>query len=389
MFVRRLEIKDFKSYKSVTIDLEPLSLILGPNGAGKTSVLQALELVTSLVDSNIKHVLESRDWDFADLSHLKTKNKQFGFELTLADSTATIDEDLLRWSVRLGHKRGPGLAAEAVHRNGKRLMSRTWREMKRVDRSTGEREAITQTLTQSWLSSVASEDEERFPELLKIAGWSRGAAGYIELQPSELRTASRLTDVGIGRHGGSLAGFLAFLKSKHPDRFTSAIEDVRRVYPTFIAVDLKTERAGWVRLHVTERYGDKDLTFNSQQVSDGLLRLLAIAALAWSPDPPSLVMFDELENGLHPYLLGAVMQLLQRVADRGTQVVATTHSPIALNYVSSASQVLIASRDPRSGEGTVTSMNRSRAYQRVESVMEPGEAWFNLGEDRLLAKLDG
>lgn len=160
------------------------------------------------------------------------------------------------------------------------------------------------------------------------------------------------------------------------------------MYPRLVGVDLRSERAGWIRLAVTERWGNRELMFNAQQVSDGLLRLLAIAALAWSPTPPSLVMFDEIENGLHPHLLGAVIELLQSVADNGTQVIATTHSPVALNYVKSAEQVLIAHRDSTTGEASLTPMHLSRAYQRVESVMDPGEAWFNLGEERLLAKVD-
>lgn len=50
--------------------------------------------------------------------------------------------------------------------------------------------------------------------------------------------------------------------------------------------------------------------------------------------------------------------------------------------------MLIAHRDSTTGEASLTPMHLSRAYQRVESVMDPGEAWFNLGEERLLAKVD-
>lgn len=388
VYARRLVIDDFKAFKSSTVHLQPMSLILGPNGTGKTSVLQAFELLTKVVESTIKTVLDQREWDYTDLSHLKTKTKQFGFEVALADGLSSNEDELLRWRIRLGHKRGPGVAAESVKLGDETLLSRSWREMSRFDRSTGAPERITQTLTQSWLSTVAVEDSDRFPELLKVAEWARQVAGYIELQPTELRTASRRTDEGIGRDGGKLAGFLAFLESKHPEQFEAAIDAVRSVYPRLVAIELKSARAGWVRLTVTERWGKKELTFNAQQVSDGLLRLLAIAALAWSPIPPSLVMFDEIENGLHPHLLEAVIGLLQSVADNGTQVIATTHSPVALNYVKSAEQVLIASRDRTTGEATLTPMNRSRAYKRVQAVMDPGEAWFNLGEERLLAKVD-
>lgn len=387
MYARRLVIDDFKAYRSASVELEPLTLILGPNGTGKTSVLQAFELMASLVEATIRTVLEQREWEYTDLSHLRSPTKQFGFEVELADSLANPEETLC-WKIRLGHKRGPGVASEHITIGDEVLLARTWRDMRRLNRSTDEMERITQTLTQSWLSAVTVEDANRFPELLAVADWARHVAGYIELQPAELRTASRRTDEGIGRDGGRLAGFLAFLSAKHPDRFDAAIAAVRAVYPRLERVEMKSARAGWYRLAITERWGNKELTFNAQQVSDGLLRLLAIAALAWSPTPPSLIMFDEIENGLHPHLLGAVIGLLQSVADRGTQVVATTHSPVALNYVKSADQVLIASRNNKTGEATLTPLSHSRAYQRVADVMDPGEAWFNLGEERLLAKVE-
>jgi predicted ATPase len=383
VFIRRLEINDFKAYASADIPLSPLTLILGPNGTGKTSVLQALELVSGLVDSTIKEVLARRDWDYTDLSHLKSKTKQFGFTLQFDGD----DFDELTWSIKLGHKRGPGIASEVVFEDELRLLHRSWRDMTRTDQETGQSESITQMLTQSWLSAVSADDDNRFPGLLKIATWARSVAGYIELQPAELRTSARRTDEGIGNDGGKLAGFLGFLKAKHPDRFDAVIEQVRRVYPRLVSVGLKTARAGWIRLEVVEKWGSKQLAFNAQQVSDGLLRLLAISALAQAPDPPSLVMIDEIENGLHPHLLNALVEMLQQVADSGTQVIATTHSPIALNYVRDAEQVLIAGRHQKSGVASLTPLSRSVAYRRVASVMDPGEAWYNLGEDRLLSKL--
>ena len=383
VFVKRVVLDDFKAYQSADIELKPLTLILGPNGTGKTTVLQAFELLAGLVDSNIKAVLEARDWDYSDLSHLKTKTKLFGFEVELADDDGAVFD----WSIRLGHKRGPGVAAESVSLDGVQLLERKWRTMKRWDSANDEFESITQTLTQSWLSAVTEEDAKRFPELLRVANWARGVDGYIELQPAELRTSAKRTDDGVGHDGGKLAGFLAFLQSKHPDRFEAVLNDVREVYPRLVDVELKTARGGWVRLNVVEKWGRKQLGFNAQQVSDGLLRLLAVAAMAQRPDRPSLVMIDEIENGLHPHLLDALIRMLQRVADRGTQVIATTHSPVALNFVDDPSQVLIARRDDRNGDAGLVSLSRSMAWRRVADVMEPGEAWYNLGEERLLRSL--
>ena len=98
-------------------------------------------------------------------------------------------------------------------------------------------------------------------------------------------------------------------------------------------------------------------------------------------------MIDEVENGLHPHLLESLVELLHGLSEAGTQVIATTHSPIALNYVRDASQVLIATRDVSTGVATLTPMDRAPGYRKVRGAMDPGEAWYNLGEERLLGSV--
>lgn len=47
MFVERLELRDFRSYRSLDLRLDPsLTIIHGPNAAGKTNIIEALQLAT-------------------------------------------------------------------------------------------------------------------------------------------------------------------------------------------------------------------------------------------------------------------------------------------------------------------------------------------------------
>lgn len=49
MHVRRLELVDFRSYRSVAVDFEPgASVLVGPNGVGKTNLVEALGYVSTL-----------------------------------------------------------------------------------------------------------------------------------------------------------------------------------------------------------------------------------------------------------------------------------------------------------------------------------------------------
>ncbi|MDM4721697.1 DNA replication/repair protein RecF [Micromonospora sp. WMMA1363] len=49
MYVRRLELVDFRSYERVGVDLEPgANVLIGPNGVGKTNLVEALGYVATL-----------------------------------------------------------------------------------------------------------------------------------------------------------------------------------------------------------------------------------------------------------------------------------------------------------------------------------------------------
>ena len=45
MFIQKLEIKNFRSIKELTIEPKNLCALIGPNSVGKTNVLRALDLV--------------------------------------------------------------------------------------------------------------------------------------------------------------------------------------------------------------------------------------------------------------------------------------------------------------------------------------------------------
>jgi DNA replication and repair protein RecF len=49
MYVRRIELADFRSYEQVAVDLDPgVAVLVGPNGVGKTNLVEALGYVATL-----------------------------------------------------------------------------------------------------------------------------------------------------------------------------------------------------------------------------------------------------------------------------------------------------------------------------------------------------
>lgn len=378
--LRELRIESFKSYRDQTVPLGPLTMLVGPNGSGKTSVLQGVEFLGALARGTVRDELELRGWEYRDLPWRRGDTQRFGFTAELE-----LGGKKISWLLQFGHRRRPGISAEEVAlMGGDILLKRDGRLMSRFDHEADGFEAIKQTLTSSWLATLEADDEERFPELVAVADWAKRVRPYVTLDPAVLRAPSRRTSAGIGPRGEGLAGFLRWLRDHSPTRFDRMLDRVRVRYPNLRQIVLMTAGYGWFRVAIREEWGGSSVQLSAPQVSDGLLRLIAIAAMHELPEPPAVVMIDEIENGLHPHLLALVVEMLEELArETEIQVIATTHNPIAVNFVSDPSSVLVVWRD-REGRSTVTPLDRTRRFDQLSAHLDAGELWYNVGEADLL-----
>jgi predicted ATPase len=390
--LRALEIQNFKAFGDAKgrdrtrVETPPLTVLAGANGAGKSTVLQALDVLGALVRGNITQMLEAHGWEYADLPHLRSPKQSISFK-----AEVEVGESVLEWSLTLGTRRHPGIAEEIVRKraaDGREslvLLERTGRRVTLVRESTRDRLTLPLvTLPQSWLGTLdanAPQDRASFPGLLALKDWAERIRPFWSLDPALLRTASRNDATHVGARGGDLASFLHRLKRRDDKGFRAFVKKVARYYPRLVDIEPRSANYGWKYLAIKERWNGDETSFNAKQVSDGLLRLLAVASIPYWEETPSVVLLDEVENGLHPRLIGGIVQLLEEIA-KETQVVATTHSPITLNYVPESSARLVT----RGGSGIVrvTPLTETHGYARLRAHFEPGELWYNAGEERLV-----
>ena len=77
---------------------------------------------------------------------------------------------------------------------------------------------------------------------------------------------------------------------------------------------------------VGEQYAGRSLLTDAKHVNDGMLRLMAI--IAELEANPSLLLFDEIENGVNTEL---ARFLVDALLGSHQQMLVTTHSPVVLN----------------------------------------------------------
>jgi predicted ATPase len=187
--------------------------------------------------------------------------------------------------------------------------------------------------------------------------------------------------------GGNLADVLDYFLRNDRKRF-DAIEIAVRTHVRGVeSVNIPTP--GRAAERSIDLVIDGGLKIAARNASAGVRLMLFFITLAYHPQPPKLILFEEPENGVHPKRLADITRLFREITEgkhgEPAQIVLTTHSPYMLDNLDPArDQVLVFSRrDDGSRTAQATDAERLKAF--LDEFML-GEVWFNQGEEGLLAK---
>lgn len=147
-----------------------------------------------------------------------------------------------------------------------------------------------------------------------------------------LRSSASLTEPDqLSANGGNLPAFLYFFQQTRPDEFAHFQDVVRQAAPFLGAFVLQPEALNKQLIRLRWRHVGRDEVFDVNDLSDGTLRFIALSALLLQPDPPSTIVLDEPELGLHPAALAHLAALMHQVSP-DVQIIAATQSPTFANH---------------------------------------------------------
>ena len=127
----------------------------------------------------------------------------------------------------------------------------------------------------------------------------------------------------------NIAPFLLDLKTKEKSTYNQIVDTIRLVTPFFDDFILKPNKNEKVRLRWRQKGSDYPL--KPHHLSDGTLRFICLATALLQPDPPSTIIIDEPELGLHPYAVEILAELIEATS-RKTQLIVSTQSPALVDY---------------------------------------------------------
>lgn len=349
----RISIKGFKSLRDVDVRLPRFTVLFGPNAAGKSNFLDALHFLSAAVTQRtledalkdpvrgypveafmfppggLPELMSRTDVEFrleADVSHQAADHNsihlryRLGVQMQPKSGKLTVTDEFLSELTQSGEPRGK---ARIEH-----LEDAVWVRKKKVGNP--QQEPRDQECT---VASIPSYSGEYFPQIealrTEFGAWQ---TYYLDPRSAmrEPSPPSQVTDIGI--RGEHLAPFLYRLNhtEEYREHFEAFYRMVRAVIGSIEGIDvLLNEQRAEIELSVLQN----GKAYSSRIISEGTLRVMALAAIALNPWPARLIAFEEPENGVQPIRLEHISRLLAYVAGVGrdesqSQVVVNTHSPL-------------------------------------------------------------
>jgi predicted ATPase len=144
----------------------------------------------------------------------------------------------------------------------------------------------------------------------------------------------------------NLAAYLYHLKAQSPTAYEQICKTIRLALPLFDEFILKpiTLDSGEEQIRLLWKKQDSDYTLWPSQLSDGSIRFICLVTALLQPKPPSTIIIDEPELGLHPYAITLLGSLI-RAASLRTQVVISTQSVPLLNEFSIEDLIIVENQN--------------------------------------------
>jgi len=314
----QITLKGFKSIRELSdFKLEKLNVLVGANGAGKSNLVDFFRMLRAMADGGLQALVTNSGGadglffngpkETSQISaHLKFGRNQYRFALepTVAGEMMIREEATLysggQWP-RDWHTYGSGMTESRL---------KSWKDKKSSWGDYLSAEAYVFKSVSSWMVY-------HFHDTSSTAPMRRDCSlrDFRELRPD----------------AGNIAAFLLRLIGEHGARYRRIQETVQQIAPFFEDFVLHPQIKGeneLVRLEWHQQ-GSR-FPFQPWQFSDGTIRFICLATALLQPNPPSTIVIDEPELGLHPYALEVLAQLLKEAAQR-TQLIVSTQSAPLLN----------------------------------------------------------
>lgn len=350
----KLTIQGFKSIKELNdFELNNLNIIVGANGAGKSNLIAFFKLLRALIDGNLNRYVRDQGGASDLLFNGRKVTEKMVFETRFGSRG-------FRFSLVPTPSDSCAIEDEARYYSGG---STGWWNL--GDSEDGKSKMVAE------VKQNAGDARYSRPVFDAIASWqmyhfhdtssSAAMRGYEIVQDNAVLRAD----------AANVGAFLLRLKTEFSASYTQIVDAIKLVMPFFDDFVLEPRKSGdKEEVNLSWRQQGSDYPMQPYHLSDGSIRFICLAAALLQPKPPTTVIIDEPELGLHPAALAILAELIQSAATR-TQVIVATQSPALIDQFS-INDIVVVSR--KEGASCFERLQEEDFSQWLEDY-SVGELW--------------
>ena len=181
-----------------------------------------------------------------------------------------------------------------------------------------------------------------------------------------------------------------------PSTHIDVLHDLNKMVSDFVGYDIELDWRSLLRqlprdnnqvsLYVKEAWGDITTEIDSNYLSDGFLRIIALCTILITSNNTRIILLDEIEDGINPQRSEDLIELIQSLVKKNKyQVIVTSHSPILLSYTDTE-YITFLWRDKKGSINAKPLFGNDSMKEALE-FLNPGEVWLNYSKDRIVSKL--
>lgn len=372
-FLRGFRVQNFKAIQdSRPVALTPLTVLIGNNGSGKSSFVEGMETYRNIVTDGLDGAMQR----WLGLEHVWNKRARRRPKLAATMETyetpirfsmnGRADWGAYRTDMTVGAKPGfssifiqeenIGMPDGVLHRgpNGKCAYIQggdSGKAREAIDPGRSALPRATREIVGAWQFLSLTPDPMGRPA------------------PKKLATNGHLL---MNRDGSNLAQYLLSIRERDTAVFDGIVESMKFVLD--YAKNFEPVESSEIQRMMYVRMLEADFEIPGWLISTGTIRILALLAVLRNPDPPPLIVVEEIENGLDPRTIHMVMDEIREAVQSGqSQVILTTHSPYLLDILPLKTVVLVQREN--GGDPVFWRPSDSKTVQSWAKDFAPGQLY--------------
>jgi predicted ATPase len=358
--VNKLTIKGFKSIKHMeNFTLENLNVLIGGNGAGKSNFIDFFRLLRAMMESSLPGLHNVNLQSF-----IKDGGGIHDFLFNGPKITKEIQCELLLGKIGYQFKLSPTADERVIIYDEKtynKNINDCWKYI-------GGGYDVSNLLK----NKDVNPENDQHKDAAHIYDTIQSCYIY-HFNDSSKNAAMRhfeiIEDYDYLRFdAANIAPFLLRLREKSIASYKDIIETIRLVIPFFDDFIFKESKNEKVRLNWKQK--GSDYPMRPHLFSDGSMRFICLAAALLQPYPPTTMIIDEPELGMHPYAIEILAELID-AASQKSQVIISTQSSNLVDYFK-PENIIVAFRD--NGASIFSRLNATELLHWMDEY-SLGELW--------------